>query len=250
MVLLHKGSVTSRDQKLFQFLFENKVATARQVTTSLFPKVRHQNIYRRLGKLVRAGWIDKLGYFNGDQLQHLYCLSEHGFRQFVHQEDKNDRRLQLMSDVVEHDLALADIRIRMEALSEVKNYFTENVLQSNHDLASSKEFKPFIQLRSDAVVELILQGGKRFIVPLEYEASLKSKERCQKKLLDYYIQYEGGTALFICQSEPVLKRMVQMDREISREFKSKMYFALLADVLDVEKKMTFRNHVTDKRIVF
>ncbi len=243
------GFITNRDQILFQFLFENKAATGIQIHENIFPRIRKQTAYRRIAKLVKSGWIGKQGLSNGNILQNVFNLTEKSYRQYVLKEGLNDRRLQLTSEVLAHDLTLVEIRNRLSKVSSVKRYYPENLLQSCFEFSESEDFKPFIDLRSDAVLEVSLQDKFTFIVPLEYEASLKTKERNQKKILHYYIKHDGNSVLFICKDQTTLKSLAKIDQEISQEFKPKLYFALLSDVLRASEKLTFISSNQEKKIV-
>ena len=242
------GFITERDKQLFQFLFESKVASNSQLRRSIFPEVSKSTACDRIAKLVTSGWLDKLGFPSGNTFVPIYNITEKTYRTHVHISEVNDRKAQLKSDVIGHDLALVDIRNRLEKLSSVKKFYTENVILSNYELANSDEIRDLAALRTDAVAELLIQEKYRYVVPIEYEASFKSKARCAKKLRDYYLNYDGHNVLFICRDEALLKRFKEIDRVICQEFESKMYFALIADVLNESEKVIFTGSDMTTRI--
>lgn len=242
------GFVTDRDKKLFQLLFENKVATSEQLQRLIFPEVNQRVAYRRIAKLVASGWLRKIGFPDGRIRKPVYSVTEKAFELFVREEGIELERVQLTSEVIAHDIVLVDIRHRFEKLSQLKRFYPENLLRSRTEFTRSDEFKCFTQLHTDAVAELFIQEKYRYLVPIEYEASIKSKERCQKKLFDYYVKFDGSTVFVICESEPVLKRMVEMDSELCQKFKPKMYFALLSDVINNPEKLTFTTSNQQVRI--
>jgi len=243
------GVVTPRDEAVFRFLFESKVATAKQIRSHLFPKTSYQTTARRLAQFTRSHLLAQSSIRFGRTFQCVYGLTDEAYDKYVRDEEVNDRRRQLKSEKINHDLALVDIRNRFMRFSGVKHYYSENALHSRFDLAGSPEFKEFLDLGSDAVVEIVRDEKNRFLVPLEYEATLKSKERCHEKLFDYYIKHDGSAVLFICADALVLNRMQNTDREICKEFKPKMYFALLSDVLNESEKVSFITSNHEKRIV-
>lgn len=234
------GGITARDRDIFRFLYESKVATSRQIRARFFPKVSLTFANRRLRLLSKAGWIERAGFTeNSDSLTYLLSLTDAAYRQFVRKEGVNDLRCQLRSDAVDHDVALVDIRGRLENLPMVNRLYTENLLQSCYDYAESDEFKDYVTLHSDALLEVNFQDEHRFLVPLEYEASLKSKDRCRSKLLDYYVKSDAQAVFFICGSKPVLDRMTEIEGEIGQEFRPKVYFSLLSNVINPAEKVTF-----------
>jgi hypothetical protein len=245
---LRAGFITDRDKEIFQFLFESKVAKVEQVYRELFPDVQMQIAKRRLQKLTSSCFLLKLGLTEGNRLKAIYSLAEKAYQGHVFKKDINDRHIQLLSEIPEHDLALVDIRQALRKRMTVKNIYTENVLRSHYEYAESEEFRDLVELRSDAVIELLLQEH-RFIVPLEYEATLKAEVRNHKKLLDYYMKHSGKAVLFICGSDTILKSLCETDQKVCQGFTPKMYFARLFDVLNSSEKLTFLSSNREKRIV-
>ncbi len=170
--------ITERDKKIFQFLFENKVATALQITNSFFENNSPKTAYRRLLYLARAGWLRKEGKFLSDRLIHIYGIADKTYEKYVHNEEVNGRKEQLKSNSIEHDLALVDIRLAFKKNQAVQKVYSENNLQSCYGFSKSDEFRDIVSLQSDGAVELLIHGKYRFIVPIEYEASFKDRKRC------------------------------------------------------------------------
>lgn len=241
--------VTERDRQIFQFLFENKAATALQLAELFFENKNTKIAYKRLYRLSRSGWLRKGGYLHHERPHILYGVSDEAFDQYVLEPGVNDRRRQLRSDCIDHDLALVDILICFKKNRATQKYIPENLLQSSHEFAESNEWKSLVELRSDAGVELLIQDQYRYLVPIEYEASLKSKERCRNKIHRYYMRHDGDAVFMICKDQSVLNRMVETELEVSRETKPKMYFSLLSDVLKNPSQMTFTQAQGDKYVI-
>jgi hypothetical protein len=237
---LHEGQITDRDRKIFQFLFESKVASLTQILDRIFTGLSPQNSNRRMLKLTRGGWVRRGGHHQNGRLHYVYWLSEKAFRRFLHGNGSEAPREQLKSDCIEHDLALVNIRIRFEENPAVRSFLTENTLQSAGESDLPNEVRPWIGLRPDAAVEVIEQDHETMFVPLEYESSLKSIDRCRNKLRDYYVLHGGSAVFFICSDENVLRRMLKVDRELSAEYRPKMYFSLLSDVLQARDTLPFQ----------
>jgi len=125
------GVVTERDRNLFDYLFENKVATVEDIRHDIFNNASKALVYKRLGKLERSELIQRSAYSLEDKLFHVYSVTEKSYERFIVIIKEDIRRRQLKSDTIEHDLALVDIKRRLKKLVRIKNYFSENQLQSN-----------------------------------------------------------------------------------------------------------------------
>jgi hypothetical protein len=231
--------ITERDKKIFRFLFDSKVATAKQIWRRFFLSKSIRSCEMRLSRLVESGWIKCSGHKSHKRLHSVYFLTARAYEDFVMIAGVNDRRRQLQSDSIDHDLTLADLRERFEKNSIVQRVLLENELQSSHEHSSFDELLHLIRIRSDAAVEILVNRQDRYWIPLEYESTLKSIERCKAKLREYYLGYSGAIVFFICKDETVLSRMKVIDRELSKDSRSKMYFALVKDVLSSESKLKF-----------
>jgi hypothetical protein len=121
-----------------------------------------------------------------------------------------------------------------------KRFYPENLLQSDHEFAKSDQFRSSVELRSDATVDILINNQHRFLVPLEYESHLKSIDRCKEKLMGYYLKDPGKAVLFICKDDVTLKRFESIEQGLSHNYKPKMYFALLSEILAKPEELTFK----------
>lgn len=243
------GRITERDQEIFQFLFENKIATPRQLAARFFPGVSQATAYRRFKQLDRAGWLNRMGRATSSRIWLAYGLSDRAYRRCIKLEGVNDRRDQYSSDKPGHDLTLVDLRIRLESRRTVKRVYPENLLQAMHEFANTSNFRDSIALHSDAVLELVPTEGARYFVPFEFEGSAKATERWQRKLLDYYLKHDSEVVLWVCQDATMIRRMAAIDQEVNPGYSPKMYFASLEEVQSGQDELTFVNSKRDKRIV-
>lgn len=219
-----------------QFLFESKVASIAQLRTKFFSKVTQQAASKRLSRLVRQGWLSCFGYAEHEKMRFVYSLSHKGYETFVLREGENDRRRQLTSDSIGHDLALVDIRLALARNPAVTAFVTENLLQSCQEYSEDVELEDLVSLRVDGAVQ-IKAGSRRTIAPIEYEASLKSRERCRDKIEGFYANYDGSLVIFVCKDESILKRMREIDKDVCQNRPSKMYFSLLKNVIESSSKL-------------
>lgn len=231
--------ITDRDQRLFQFLFDSKVSTASQVRDRFFSNKTLRVTHKRLAKLRNANWLRLVTFTDGQYAKNAYSLTDKAYQEFVLIKDVNDRRCQLASDVVLHDLALVELRISLEKMPQVLKFYSENILQSYWEYSKMNSLRDIVELRSDAVLEILTKDENKFLVPLEYEASQKTKERWHKKFLDYYIKHEGDAVLWVCQNDSIRSGLCEIERELSKGYKPKMYFTLLQNILSSPEKITF-----------
>lgn len=195
------------------------------------------------------GLLRRIGFSDEGRLISLYSLTDAAFDRFVHMDGVNDERWQLRSDSPAHDLSLVDIRIALEKNSAVKDFIPENSLQSCSMYQDDPKIRDLVALRSDAVLRLLIKNEHEFVIPLEYEATLKSKERCLSKLLKFYTAYSGAAVLFICKDKTVMNRMLDVEAEIALQFKPKVGFCLLENVLKNPSELTFIKRQGDPYMV-
>jgi DNA-binding MarR family transcriptional regulator len=144
------------------------------------------------------------------------------------------------SDSVRHDLALVDLRFRLERLKSVTDYFTENMLQACAKLSEREETRPFVQVNSDAAIE-VTRKGEKFLVGLEYENSEKAKERYVRKLVSYYSDGRTPVILYVCESARIRSAIVQAEAEMIGKRPPRCHYSLLSDVLASSNECTFED---------
>ena len=69
-----------RDRELFNYLYQVKVATAKQIRRDVFDDVSLTVIYRRLKKLIRKKYIQRIPFFDGKKNISAFSLSKTGFK--------------------------------------------------------------------------------------------------------------------------------------------------------------------------
>ena len=236
----------TRDRKILNFLFSNKLATVNQINTAVFKNVRTSYAYLRLAKLRDAGYIisDVTPYQS--VIQQIYLLSSKGLNYLINYDGLDTHHTQIRSDSRVHDLALVDILQRLKNLDCMTKIVTENDLVGLVDYENLKPYSTFKALQSDGYCQLRSKRGL-LNVAVEYEKSLKIKKRIAEKMLNYSYERDVDLILCIADSEQILKRLKQVDKEVYGSHTSKMYFSLTADVLDSSKQLQF--HHSTKNIL-
>ena len=141
-----------------------------------------------------------------------------------------------------HDTALNDIHQAFETKSVVQGYYPENVLQTRIDFKNNEWIKPFVELNSDAMIEVDSKVGTLNLA-IEFDATHKSHRSYRRKLNAYYVQDKIDAVLYVCASIYILHTLLKLDAEATERHvcQSKFYFALFNDVTEAKNEMTFKN---------
>lgn len=232
--------VNRRDSKILEYLFKNKGSTLRKITQVFFNGGSQCTASIRLGKLVKIGLIEKVPFMSDDGLFRVfYRLANKGVeivqKSYPHKITKN----YYISDSIEHDLILSEITEVISGFRMVSQVITESELLSCHDYFEDFKTRPFVLLRSDRLL-VIKAEDKDFYVSLEYENSLKSNDRNQKKIEDYYRNRNVDAVFYVCRDSKIMKALMELDQSSKGEKSSKFYFCLLKDVQSSKGELTFK----------
>ena len=233
-----KLRITKRDLSLFQYLYENKIATIRQMERDIFTTGKRAVVTRRINKLIRAKLIKSVSLDGDLRLRRGYSLTELAFNRHVQNIYRKVERRQFGSNTPFHDLTLADIRYFLEKKKNVKNYITENILQSGSEYLDGRNVERFREHYPDAVLE-VRAGEKWYFLCLEYEASGKSKERYEDFLNDYYYDKRVGGVLFITGKNAISEKLRRIEKEKFSLMTPKIYHCTLDEVLSGKNRLDF-----------
>ena len=234
----------TRDRELFNYLYEVKVATTSQIGRDVFKNVTKTVIYRRLKKLIDKKFLVRVSFFNGKRAISAFSLSKTGLRKFILDGERDDYKIKrCLSDSIEHDIILNDIRHLFLGLNQVEDYFSENVLTSGISLGEKEKWEQIKELKElspDGIV-LVRRNGKLFFVGVEYEHCLKYSFRYRSLFYRYHTS--RATAVFyICRDKKILKRVIRRESECSqRRQNKKVLFATLEELFSNPKKLTFQS---------
>ena len=123
-------------------LYLCSASTVKQLQRDAFDNGDLSLTYRKMRRLERAGYVERV-YFNHRGRSTLaYTLSQKGFREFIVEED-GERSLakKFKPQSLIHELTLVDIRHVFGKLSVVENYYTENLMLSGSDHFDNENFK-------------------------------------------------------------------------------------------------------------
>ena len=232
--------INERDKRLFLYLFVNKAAAVVDIQKDVFNNANLKTVHNRLKKLSDAGLIE--AQTQRERRNRLvYFVTKKAFKKYVAEEDLA-KRVQLVSDSIEHDLTVLEIKRKLRTFKKhVLKFYSENLVRSGLLEEKYPELELFRELRPDAVVKLKIKD-KVYFVPLEYEASSKSAKRNAQLLSRYYTRHKVVAVLFISKTGAIEKKMwkAEMARGTEKR-KGKFYYAQLEDVLNAQEKVPFGN---------
>ena len=229
--------ITERDRNLIHYLYENKVATQKQIRRDIL-KIAQQNVSRRLVKLSREKLI--VGNYLKDQSDStkIYSITSKAFNRYLKDLFDDIMQEQFLSSCPNHDLELVNIRNSLKKREDIKKYTTENILQSSDDFY-------LIKHNPDAVLEVNVQGDM-FTFCLEYEASMKATSRYENLLRKYYFDKKIEAVFFIYKERKIFEKVVSLEKTIFSHRTPRFFHCSLEEVLSNEHKITFINFENSK----
>jgi hypothetical protein len=215
--------------------------SGKQIRAEVFPLSCQQAISRRLVKLARYAYLDRRIVQDGRGRDiSVYLTTPKALNEVKARYPHRITSDLCKSDSVDHDLALVDIRRRLEAIDCVKHYFTENVLQACAEFVESERIGPFVRNHTDAVLEFD-KSGQKIIAGLEFENSEKASERYTRKLLSYYSDSRIPIVLYVCADERIRKTVAQAESGVLGTNRPRCFYALSVDVLGSSESCAFVN---------
>lgn len=230
--------ISKRNLTLLRYLFTNKVALFKQIHRDIFTGTSRQYVQQEIAKLLSYNFIESKIYYRESRLPY-YSLTPLGFR-LLFEKDAKDMRQELNSQATKHDLELVDIRSIFLKSPVVTSYYSENELKcglnyiSDFDLVSVEDFG------CDAIV-VVNAEGQELIMAIEYEISLKSKERYVQLFTKYYVETKIHSVLYITEKESMINTLRKVDQECSGKNDPKMHFTTFQKVLDATTELEFDN---------
>lgn len=231
------------DQKLFNYLFLNKVATSEQIKRDIFESISHQAIYKRLNKLMKFGYITA-NYHKELNGRLVYSLTTKTFNQYIDGKSYLSKTKQLLSNSILHDLDLVDIRCKLKRFKQVKDYYTENLLKSGLSSLDAKTLEDFKGFQFDAIIN-INRGSQIFLLPLEYERSLKFAARYLEYFKKLYARPEISAILYIGHNQKMLHKIQSYEKSMVQNAWPKVFYISLSDLLD-HNTVSFQNIKNEK----
>lgn len=231
--------ITERDKAILLYLFRNKVVSRAQMHKFFFRNASIKAVTQRLGKLSRYGLVKSIYFEKNGNSHRAYTIDKKGvifISNYLPCEIQENR---YKSDALEHDMALSEINFIFENLSMVYDVKTESELQSFGETIDDDGLLPFFEMRSDRAILVDGKNGRKYLA-LEYERTLKSYSRNRSKFEKYYLQSNIPAVLYICETDTILKSLIQIDENLCKERASKMYFCTMDNIRNYAEGITFQ----------
>ena len=224
-----KYFLRERDHKLFDFLYQFKVATVDDIRALIFDGIGRQNVYSRLKELVQLKLIQKVPYQRAGRFLAAYSLTDKCFKKLVCTEgERASLRKQFKSGKVEHDLSIVTIYRRLIQSPVVANFLAENVLMSNSAIIRSLDLEEWLKNSPDGI--LIHESSKgRYLLPFECELSIKAGFRYETKLINYYQSEKVPAIIYICGNAKVKDTIRRVEKRYCHQYPPKVFYGLLED---------------------
>ena len=237
-----KVVLTGRDRKLFYYLFRYKTVSLSDVQKVFFKDAHYSATTRRLRLLERAKLIQKDVIMDDEKrIISLFSLTSKGLIE-LQKLGFIVTRKQLKSNYPGHDLALLKLVRSISKLKMVNKIITENELLSLELYLKDESLNEFVSLKPDAVLMLKVKNAY-FSVVLEFEQNGKSASRWKQKLIQYYQSSSVDAVFYFCESQSILNKLLEIDRNIATTEKRKIFFALSSSVTSETQKVTLTNSV-------
>ena len=229
--------LSERRLNILNHLFAFSVSTMEQIRRDVLKNCSTSFAYYEMGRLEKCGYVDRMAFFRNGRAKGAYALTPKGFGYCFFEEDGPPCKKYRPGSLL-HDLELVDIAHRLKKSSAVQKYYTENELFAKRASLLEKDEKEIFDLAPDALIEL-KRDGKSYFFAVEYEASLKYKDRAEDKINRYYDCPELYGCLLICKTKQLVDRMKAVERKENPQSKEKIYYGILEEVKENKGEMTF-----------
>ena len=225
---LKKIFVTKKDVRFFQYLHAVKVSTYERVTRDIYTSYKVRSVSNRMRKMednhLLVGWRNR----SLSESKRIVSLTARGFDLFIR--NSEEQRMELKSNSVEHDLSLVDIRHKLMKQEKIKTYLTENEIQTWGSTVYREDYSPFVDLRSDAIVNMQTSKGT-VKVPVEYDAHHKSKDRYTAFVDKYYNKSDVAIVFMVYEQDQIMKAIKDIEEKKITSGRPKFFYALRSDLL-------------------
>lgn len=233
--------LTLKDICLLRYLHAVKASTYKRINRDIFPEYHPKSIPNLIYHLEANNLVSGCITRQMAGGERVISLTNKGFKNFIKNGD--EKRIELKSDAVEHDLGLVDIRCRLLMAKRTESYHTENEIQTWGGLEIDEAIESLLNLNSDAIVQLKFSDGPIY-VPLEYEIHAKSKAKYISFVKKIYQRNDVFFLLFICGDESILRKVKNIEINEIKNRQPKFLYKLKQDFF-LDSTLEFSNCIGD-----
>ena len=239
--LFGRATIMDRDRRLFTLLFENRVMSMHQIHERIFSGRSLPVVSRRVSQLWINDFLERRFIDEKNcRVKSVYQNRPEALKEIADSYPYAITSPLCKSDSIRHDIVLVSLRERLQRLTTVTNYFTENMLQACGKFLEMEAARPFVHMNSDAALEITRQGEK-FLIGLEFETSEKAQERYIRKLVSYYTNARTQVILYVCENPRIKAAVAQAEVQVIGKNSPRCHYALLSDVLASPGGCTFED---------
>ncbi len=230
--------LTQRDISFCCYLHKNKVATSKQIHRDIFRK-NYTNLRNRLSIFEDKGYIQRVYGKNFPDRSRTYSLTPKGLKIVKSNLKDVINQERFKSDSVNHDLHLVDIRNFFKNKQMIKEYYTENQIQTYVDFQNLPKLVPFKELRVDALIGVQETGKQKLYIPLEYEAQSKSVTWYQTRMGKIYHSKLIPFVFYICATTQVEDKLKKAESHFVKDGPKRIFYITLEKLLKTTQSVTF-----------
>ena len=226
--------ISDLDEQFFRYLHAVKISTYDRIKRDVFHGYSLKTVKNRVRNMEKSGLLTSYKSTALEDGKKMVMLTKKGFNAFVRM--GGERRVELKSDSISHDLGLVDIRHKLMRQKKVKQYFTENKLQTWGYGLDKGQYSDFVGLRSDALLEVNAPKGLLYI-PVEYEASRKIKSKYVSFVDKYYSREDVPLILLIYQDNRIRTIIEEIEKKrvkFSRFKRYKFFYSAMSNFMKDE----------------
>lgn len=233
--------ITKHDLKLIHYLHAVKIATTRQIQRDIYPNHSGANTRKRLKKLRDLKYLTALRPVAGQDMSYQHSLSNKAVRFLKKQLFCDLTNKTSKSESHEHDICLVNIRKIFKSKNMVKDYYSENQIQTYEFFDSDEKLNPMKEHNFDACTTLQKQGTDKFVIGLQFEQSQKGYSRYQSIITNYYIDHSIDFIFYICTKSSIELKIKEIEEKVCRGASKKIYFLSYDKLLNSSDELIFRN---------
>lgn len=213
--------LTKRDCELLLVLKKYELLSTAMIEELLFKGTRRTTMLRRLRILEKEKLISR--FQNTTSQIHLWSITDLGANKIGVEAFKNSWN----KNTLEHDLKLIELRLKLEKLSFVQNWTTEQEIKSlvyknnSRDEAKKKLIPDGLFITSNET--------QNKSVAIELELTLKDKKRIKEVIKNYLAKKDLNFVWYISTHKSILKSMLLEWKELAKNHHGVKLIASLYD---------------------
>lgn len=193
--------LTVRDRNLLSDIQTFGLLTTRMIAARHFPKVAMTTILRRLRILESNDYIQRISGL--ERGQHAWSLTKFSAVQIV----KRPSKIHYPRFILDHDLKLVDLRLRLEGSGITQSWRPE------HEIRARVAAKHGLRTIADRIIPDALIGietnGFRETVAIELELSIKNQKRYRSILREYASKDKIWGVWYVVHSPTIGKQIMK-----------------------------------------